>query len=65
MNPSFFQGIFELFTLQVFFFGINDQFSHTLPSCIIHIRYRIIVGDRYHRMNPVAGSGLVHVRYDN
>jgi hypothetical protein len=42
MNPDFFQGFFELFALQVFFFGINDQFSHTLPSCIIHARYRIM-----------------------
>ena len=43
LDPDFIQGVFKLFTLQVFFFGVNDQFSHTLPSCIILIRYRIIV----------------------
>jgi hypothetical protein len=43
MDPDFVQGVLQLFALQVFFFGVNDQFSHTLPSWIIHTRYRIIV----------------------
>jgi len=56
MDPYLFQSFFELFTLQIFFFGVDDQFSHSLPSCIIHTRYRIIERSRYHRINAVAGS---------
>jgi hypothetical protein len=62
IDPLFFQCFFELFTLRVFFFGVNNQFSHSLPSCIIAARYRIIVRGRCPPINPEAGSGLVHIR---